>query len=522
MGSPAKNWSEQQKAIFAWFANAIGNLIVRARAGTGKTTTILEAIMFAPETKILLAAFNKRIAVELTEKLRDPRAEAKTLHALGFKFVNYNWKLPKNAVDDGVEWDRALAACGAQAPEEIVGLVKRLVSWAKNAAPFANESQLARIADEKDFYPDPEHEEKGWDVQFVARAARKVMNDSRVRREDGRISFDDMIFIPVVNNMVRPWFQLVVIDEAQDMNYTQLMLAQRCCKRGGRIVVVGDDRQAIYGFRGADSGSIDRLKKELNAVELGLNTTYRCGKTIVERAKKLVPDYQAADSAPDGLVDELGYTDLVAQAKPGDYVLSRKNAPLMSTCLRLLRAGIPARIEGRDIGKGLAKMVKDLKARSVPDFLKRLEAWRKKQAKRAEAKAKDVEAALQTIDDQYETLAALADGAANVDEILARCTALFEDAVEVIKDAATGRDRIVRNQKPAVVCSSVHKAKGLEADRVFILADTLLKRADVEEQNIEYVAVTRAKKHLTMVKGLPGGSVKAEPECREKPLAAVA
>lgn len=503
----AKNWSEQQKAIFEWFRSGLGNLIVRARAGTGKTTTILEAICYAVEAKILLAAFNRRIAVELQEKLggRGPgaRAEAKTLHGLGFQFIKYAWGKDIQP-DDGVEDDRVRAACGPSAPDGIYTLVGKLVSRAKNAIPRGNSEVLRRAAEELDLVPTAEQEEMGWDLDQIVKATIAVLKDSKIPRKDRKISFDDQVWLPVACGLARPWFQLVVIDEAQDMNPTQLILAQMSCKRDGRIVVVGDDRQAIYGFRGADSGSIDRLKKELKAAELGLNTTYRCGKAIVEKAQVLVPDYQAAPTAPEGLVDSLKYENLVEQARPGDFVLSRKNAPLMSTCLRLLRAGVPARVEGRDIGKDLASQVEKFKARSVPDFLKRITAWRTKEAKRVEAKGKDVEAKLQIVEDRYETLAVLADGAANVAEILERCRALFEDATSIVRDAKTGQDHVVKNMKPAVVCSSVHKAKGLEADRVFVLVDSLSKKKDQEELNIEYVAYTRAKHHLTLVNGLPG------------------
>lgn len=492
----AKNWSAQQKAIFEWFRSGIGNLIVRARAGTGKTTTILEAISFAIEAKILLAAFNKRIARELQERLGGwgGRAEAKTLHALGFQYIKYSWGKDIQP-DDEVEGLRVRAACGDNAPDGIYGIVGKLVARAKNAAPFANQKQLADIAEEQDFVPNQEQEEAGWNVVDVANAAYAVLQASKVARADRKISFDDMVYIPVVCRLARPWFNMVVIDEAQDMNACQLLLAQAACKRGGRIVVVGDDRQAIYGFRGADSGSIDRLKKELKATELGLTTTYRCGKNIVAEAQKQVPDFQAADTNADGLVDNLEYSKLAEQAKPGDFVLSRKNAPLMSTCLRLLRAGITARIEGRDVGKGLAAQIKKFRAKSVPDFLARLGTWQKKEIKRIVAKGKNVEAKSIVVDDQYETLCALADGAANVQEIIDRCFNLFEDSI----DPVTGKP----NLKPAVVCSSVHKAKGLEADRVFVLVDTLFG-GNVEEENIRYVAVTRAKSHLTLVSGLPG------------------
>jgi superfamily I DNA/RNA helicase len=93
-------WSAQQEAIFGWFENSLvppgtfsQNLVVRARAGTGKTTTILEAILHAPEAKILLCAFNKRIAEELTARLSatGSNAVAKTLHSVGFGLVSSDW-----------------------------------------------------------------------------------------------------------------------------------------------------------------------------------------------------------------------------------------------------------------------------------------------------------------------------------------------------------------------------------------------------------------------------------------------
>lgn len=501
----SRNWSAQQLAIFEWFKSGTGHLCVRARAGTGKTTTILAAIEHAPELKILLAAFNTRIALELKERLGDRGKfggpiEAKTLHSLGFQFVKYSWGKDVKP-DDDVEGERVREACGAAAADGVYALVGKLVAHVKNAAPYANGAQIAQAADDLDLLPSEEQEELGWDVERLVDCTLKVLAASKIARADRRISFDDQVWLPLVLNMVRPWFNLVVIDEAQDMNASQLLLAQRACKRTGRIAVVGDDCQAIYGFRGADSGAIDRLKKELKAQELGLTVTYRCGTKIVEKAQALVPDFQAGPDNGEGVVDELNYAQLVEQAKPGDFVLSRKNAPLMSTCLRFLRAGIPARVEGRDVGKGLANRVKKMRAKSVPDFLKRLAAWASKEKTRIAAKGKQVEAKTQVIEDEFETLAALADGAANVEEIVERCSKLFEDSVEVV---GTGFNKVVKkNMKPAVVCSSVHKAKGLEADRVFILADTLLRNRDQEERNIEYVAITRAKKHLTMVRGLP-------------------
>lgn len=502
-----RDWSVQQQAIFGWFAQAIGNLVVRARAGTGKTTTILEAIRhITGDAKILLCAFNKRIQTELAQKLNDVRAEAKTLHALGFAFLRRQWKV--GDVTDDVEWDR-INEVDPNLPPQIAGFVKKLVSVAKGAAPFGTENDLIDLALEYDCAPDNGWEEDGWTVEKIASMALEVMESSKTRRPDGNISFDDMLYLPLVLGFARPWYDWVIVDEAQDMNTSQLLLAQRACKPNGHIVVVGDDKQAIYGFRGADSGSIDRLKQELKATELGLTITYRCPKRVVAEAQALVPDYQAADTAPEGKIESLSDDRLHEVVRVEDAILSRTNAPLVTICLGLIRRGVPSRIEGRDIGKALLAIVQKMKAKSVPDFLKRLRGWGDKQKSRILAKAKNpdrVESKLQNVDDQVETLVALAEGCASVGEIEKRCIDFFADTV----DPRTGQV----NRKPAVVCSSVHKAKGLEWSTVYILAWTLYcngaRKDDPEEKNIHYVAVTRSKDTLVYVQKASAAPAKAE------------
>jgi superfamily I DNA/RNA helicase len=94
------------------------------------------------------------------------------------------------------------------------------------------------------------------------------------------------------------------------------------------------------------------------------------------------------------------------------------------------------------------------------------------------------EQAVALIDDQVEMLCAIAEGLNGVREIEDRINALFTDT--------DGRE------KPAVTLSTVHKAKGLEWNRVFVLNETFKWRGG-QEDNVYYVAVTRAKKHLTFV-----------------------
>ena len=347
-----KTWSEEQRAIFRHFAagKSAGNLVVRARAGTGKTTTIVAGIGQAPEQKILLAAFNKRIATELQAKVRNPRAEVKTLHSLGFAYVRRNWS-DVRLDGDGERALRCVRTAAGEIPDPVAKLAVKLLSLAKGCAPLARSGgELVELAYQHDCVPDYEWEDDGWTVERLCDVVVGAMDVGAALR-DGFIDFDDMVWLPVRNRWVRPWFELVVIDEAQDMNAAQLIIARGASR--GRVVVVGDDRQAIYGFRGADTGSNDRLKLELRAKELSLTTTYRCPRLVVELAARLVPDYRAAPSAPEGTVRELAYTKLVEECRLGDFILSRKNAPLAPVCLAILRTGKRAKIEGKDVGAGL-------------------------------------------------------------------------------------------------------------------------------------------------------------------------
>jgi hypothetical protein len=474
-------WSAEQQAIFEHFAGVQRNAVVRARAGTGKTTTIQEAFKHAPEESMLYCVFNKKNQVEAQAKIRDQRVEIKTLHSLGFMFIKQMW--PAAKPDSSLEKDRAKIACGQSAPDAALSAVVRLVSFSKNMFLAPSLAELVELADCRGI-DCQDFEDLGWTVEKLAACALQVLELSKVQDIQGRISFDDMVWLPVAMNWVHAWYELVVVDEAQDMNLPQLIMARKACHEGGRVIVVGDDRQAIYGFRGAAQNGMDMMKNELNAVELSLTITYRCPKCIVALAAEMVPDYRAADSAPEGSISFLGAGILASTVQIGDAIISRANAPLMPICLQLLRAGVPARIEGKDIGRQLLGIVKSLRAKSVPNFLFKLNAWGQKQRNRV-SKSEHAEERCGVINDQVAVLVAVAEGVSAVSEIEARLFELFQDT-----DGFS---------KPAVVLSSVHKAKGLEWNRVFLLSKTFKPGAEGEEQNIRYVAVTRAKQALVWV-----------------------
>lgn len=495
------SWSDEQDAIFKWFHSGTGSLVVRARAGTGKTTTIKAAFTLAREERMLYAVFNKKNQVEASQAIADPRVEIKTLHSVGFMFIQQVW--PNSRPTDEVETDRVEAVVGTQNPREVKTQVRKLVAFAKNTLISPTLPDLVELAEDRDIecpaFEAPEN--GGWNRAALARAALQVLELSKTRDPQNRISFNDMVWLPCAMNWTRAWYDLVVIDEAQDMNLPQLTMAKSACKHGGRICVVGDDRQAIYGFRGAVSDGMDMMRKSLNAAELGLTITYRCPKKVVELAARIVPDYRAADTAPEGEILGCEANGIGAQIQVGDAVLSRSNAPLMSICLALLRKGVPARIEGRDLGKALLDIVEKLNARSVPDFLRKIDTWAEKQMRRFED-TKNFEQKAEQIEDQSATLRAIAEGASSVSEITSRLNTLFSDSDS--------------NSKPAVVLSTTHKAKGLEWTKVYLLVDTFNKKRPAsapqlspeaeadrarEEANIYYVAITRAKSTLVFARG---------------------
>jgi superfamily I DNA/RNA helicase len=503
--------SAQQLAIFAWFAYGSGNLVVRARAGTGKTSTIMAALNFVRERNVLVAAFSKDIADELSARVKDVsidgrKIEARSLHSLGNGLCWYylGGKQTGTQIDSSrgrrlarlaVEQSRTPAdvKLGIKPVEsQIITLVNKLASLGKNMSPFAKAVDLLALAKRFDLTVDPAFEKAGWRIEDIAACALQAMTLATQKETNAQrevvYDYDDQIFLPVRMGWARPKYDLVIIDEAQDMNATQILLAQRVCR--GRLVIVGDDCQAIYGFRGADSASIDRLKTELDATELPLTTTYRCGTKIVALAQEFVPDYQAAPNAHAGeVLSAHRWEYIYDNASGGDFVLSRNNAQITKICLKLLRKGKPAFIRGRNIGDALKEIIAKIAATTIPGLILGLQAWSERQIEVMIAKLGPDEElderAVEKVNDEADTITALAEDLNTVADLNKLIDSLFSDN---------------RGGAATVCCSTIHRAKGLEANRVFLLVDTL-RYGEPEERNIAYVGITRAKNTLVRVHG---------------------
>jgi DNA helicase-2/ATP-dependent DNA helicase PcrA len=276
-------------------------------------------------------------------------------------------------------------------------------------------------------------------------------------------------------------FDFVFIDEAQDLNRAQIELALSAVKQDGRVICVMDNFQAIYGFRGADSNMFENIKTRLSPKELMLPICYRCPQKIVELAQTLVSDIAPYDQNKDGEIIELNILDLVNTAKPGDYVISRFNAPVIKSCMKFLKNQIPANILGRDIGDGLSYLIKKSKKKTVKALLEWLIKWEVQEKENRRIKYPN--ANTESITDKADCIRMLCEDASTIDDVKLNIKNLFQDG----------------DESKIVLHSSIHRVKGKQANNVFVLADTLSESSQ-EEKNIKYISFTRSMSKLYLVR----------------------
>jgi superfamily I DNA/RNA helicase len=347
-------------------------------------------------------------------------------------------------------------------------------------------------------------------MQSLLNLCKVALKRSNEQTLKGVIDFDDMVYQPLFYRAKFWPKDFVLVDEAQDLNPARRILAIRMAGPNGRIFVVGDPAQAIYGFTGADSDSMDLVKASLGSAELPLNLTYRCPKSVVAIAQQWVPDFQAHETNPEGLVR---YLPLVAelnsegekttldfsdeQLTKEDAVLCRNTKPLVELAWTLIRRGVACRVEGREIGQGLITMAKRWKVVRLDAFKTKVQSWKDREVAKYVSKGK--EDMVQGVVDKADTIvciidALMADGKRNVSDFEIFVNNLFGDTKE--------------GEAPQVLTlSTVHKSKGREWKRVYILGMNKYmpsryakKEWQVQqERNLMYVAVTRSMNELVFL-----------------------
>jgi len=478
--------SKYQSAVYEHIQNGKGNAVIDAVAGSGKSTTIVEAIKLIPQTMTLLfLAFNKAIVEELKMKIGNlPNVEVRTIHSLGmsamlktFKFI-VDEKKYSQYINDAVKFGQIRATI--ELVEEEVQTykqnIKKLVDlYRVNLCTDLNSLELVC-----DKYEIPTFDNE---CEMALNVVKWGLNETSI------VDFTDMIYFPNVKKMQMPQFDWVFIDECQDLSACQRELFLKALKPNGRFVAVGDPRQAIYGFAGADVESFNLLKNIPETTLLPLSVCYRCDSTIIEMAKKIVPQIEARENAPEGLVQE-GVK--LSQIVDGDMILCRVNAPLVGLCMKYIGDEVKAYVKGRDIGANLINMINKTKRRNINDALESIHKEGKKiiakiirKSKCDEREAK-TDATYTNFLDKVRAIEVLSEGLQYSDAVVRRIETIFKD-----------------DQKNGICLSSVHKAKGLEADNVYILMPEKfynkyamrIEWMAEQETNLVYVAYTRAK-HL--------------------------
>jgi DNA helicase-2/ATP-dependent DNA helicase PcrA len=492
--------SPYQEAIFRFVEKGSGHGVVKATAGSGKTTTLVEAAHRLPKgTRACFLAFNVHTAKELERRL-PAQVEARTVHSLGFAIMaRHVGRDRKLRVED--QKYRSLAEHYLKRDDRTWRLppseLRACVGYLKDLArlirlELATPEVLPELAVRYRLQPpDPALTETLHELVWA------VLDAGERQAREGLIDFADMLFSPVLERLAPSHpFDFVFVDEAQDLSKVQLALVLRCVTKGGRLLFVGDPRQAIYGFSGADAYAVERIVEVTKATVLPLTVTYRCPVSHVQLARAFAPEMQAAPGAAQGSVRCMSETVLGAHARPGDLVLCRVNAPLVKGALHLIQQGTPARVEGRDLA---GKLIADAKAAFGTTLenwrpkLKRYEARELERLTRSRVPADVLERMMAQREDELESLRAVVgfatrDGVVNTPDLTARIDTLFRDAGS------------------SVTFSTVHKAKGKEAGSVFILYPHLMplpyagsKEDRLGEQCVQFVAVTRSQRELTFV-----------------------
>ena len=276
-----------------------GPILVLAGAGSGKTRVLTTRIARLVEhhgvrpDEILAVTFTNKAAGEMrdrVERLLGARPAGMwigTFHAIGARILRSTaHHVGRTATFTIYDEDDSLAAlrrvmeaAGVSPKETQPRAVSAAISDAKNALVSPREfSELAR---------DP----------FSKKVASVYQLLEPAMRRNNAVSFDDLLVLPVEILRSRPevlaryrnMFRFILVDEYQDTNRAQYQLVKMLAGERGNVMVVGDDDQSIYGWRGADIRNILDFEKDFpSARVVRLEENYRSTPRILDLANVVI------------------------------------------------------------------------------------------------------------------------------------------------------------------------------------------------------------------------------------------
>lgn len=524
-----RSWSWYQWGCFDFIAQGTGNAIVDAKAGSGKSTTGEEMVRRIPNPSHshVYLAFNKAIA----DEMKGRGVNGRTFHSLTFTPVtrargcsNVDSNKLRRIIQDAVVTSQVTVpvqlASGLwserpQYEQDITGVwlmansdgskvpppypvmsnddsrlygtfIVRLVGLARNAGIGCLCQNIPDVWLKLVEYHDLELDNEAATIErgiYLAMTLLEWSNNSDM------LDFDDLLYFAVKDNISLPKFDYVFVDEAQDTNSIQRAILKKIMKPTSRLIAVGDPAQAIYGFRGADSNSMNMIAEEFGCTELPLTVTYRCATSIVDFAKQWVPAIEAAPGAVQGVVRNVDQNWKHEDFNGSDLIVCRTSKPLVTLAYQFLRARIPARVMGKDIGEGLKSLVKKMNAKGIDALVDKLEAYTEREVKKALARGSEAKA--EAVQDKTDSVMCLIEGLAETERTVPALLATIDD--------------LFNDRRSGVTLATIHKSKGLEANRVWWLNASKCPASwarqpwqKQQEKNLCYVAATRAKTELVM------------------------
>ena len=538
----------QQDILDFFLNNPQSNMLVNALAGSGKSTT---ACMLSEHSKTsdLYIAFNASVVEEFKKKIKNPKTKVMTMHSLAYSIMLYN--VEQESKDSGEK----LKGFGSQRSkrtvsldnfkphkildEEITKRYGRYIEFAKRVFlkdNYVNLYNLCRLtltdmSSNKDvsrlindhvlflYYGDEGYSAP--DISEITSTLKILDTKSKQQFEtQGVIDFTDMLWITFnklkYDNWEVPYWALytnIYCDEVQDFSNIQLNFLKFIKRTKGRYVFIGDFHQAIYNFAGANAQAFNQIPKMFAPVEtFDLPICYRCAKSHLSRVNReygipILP----CDNAPMGFVKTIDKNKISEYAKAGDMVISRKNKWIAEVVLDLARNGTPIFIEDKEMVEAIKRQILSSKCTSVGTLEKFLQKvisnYNKKLFEIVSKNAREG-------GHEEEHLEAVAEANSKIDNtsfLLEILKSYLENhaSSDSVSKFSNFIDKLL-NTTPSPNCvrlCSIHKAKGLEATNVFVLNEAKInydfrnsKEQNIQEKNLSYIATTRAKGGLYLVK----------------------
>lgn len=492
--------SKYQLAIIDFIKNGQGNLVVEAKAGSGKTFTLMKCVEEIPNEKnVLLSAFNRDIVSVLKRKAKDmPNVNTSTLHSLGLQMLQRNFPNEDLLLDEFKYKSYLNTNIKSLSSINTYGLSKKdFARYMSNIESFINFGRCYLCETVKDL----EFIEDRYDIVPIADEKEIALDILEYGKKNlSQIDYTDMIWLPNILHckplgMLYDW---IILDEAQDLSVCQREIVLKCRKINTRMLFFGDSEQTLYSFASSSPESFKKLKELPNTTSLPLSISYRCAKNIVNFAQKIVPTIEAND---DGRNGEIKYDVSLDEIKDGDMVLCRNNAPLMQVYVSFIKKGKKCFIRGKDIGLNLKNMVKRTNINVLNKNLQEDGVFAR----------------------LYDSLFDM------INEIMCKYNVTYSDAIEsasvsnrldiikaleILSDDINNSEELIEKinnifsdrKKGGISLSTIHKAKGLEADNVYIACKHLMPSSRAkkdweikQEYNLMYVAYTRAKNVLGFI-----------------------